>query len=320
MSRQRIFAAVVLGLFLGLLGLSSVQAQDLGSPALKGENPPPATDLSPESQPTPFTPKERVQIKINIPATRLDLYVEGKFKKSYKIAVGMPQYPTPITDLNISYIIWNPWWIPPDSEWAQDAEETPPGPGNPLGPVKMLLENGIRIHGTNAPGSIGRAASHACMRMYSKDAKELAWEIQQRYSEKNDAALLETYKKNSKTSYWVKLGEEVSVEIEYKLVEFKEDKILIHPDRYGRGGFQKALEAALVGQPEIVVDKELVKKLNGMRKKGSIEITLTQLKEIGQPALQEIPATKSSLPTSGLVLLPNSNQASSVHSESPGAL
>jgi L,D-transpeptidase-like protein len=233
-----------------------------------------------EDQPsTSFVPKEKITIRINIPATRLDLYIDGEFKKSYKIAVGMPKYPTPIRDLNISYIIWNPWWLPPDSEWAQDAEKTPPGPGNPLGPVKMLMEDGIRIHGTNAPATIGRAASHACMRMKSADAKELAWEIQQRYSEKNDPQLLETYKKNSKKSYWVKLAEEVPVEVEYKQVELQDNQLLLHPDRYSRGGFQEEVEETLASHSEIVVDKQLLKKLSALRSKGSTEISLTQIKQ-----------------------------------------
>lgn len=237
-----------------------------------------------ETQPTEiFTPKEPVTLKINIPAARLDLYVNGKMAKRYRIAVGMPKYPTPIRDLNISYIIWNPWWLPPDSEWAKDAEKTPPGPGNPLGPVKMLMEDGIRIHGTNAPGSIGRSASHACMRMKSAEAKELAWEIQQRYSEKNDPLLLDTYKKNSRSSYWVKLGQEVPVSIEYKLVERDGDQFQIHPDRYGRGGLQEELEAALGANSGIVIDKEFLKRLNKKRVKGTLEITLQELKDLQAP-------------------------------------
>ena len=266
-----------------------------------GENTPktdlPPPEVSAETQATIdlFIPKEKIFIKINLPAARLDFYVEGQLRKSYKVAIGMPKYPTPVRDYNIQYINWNPWWIPPDSEWAENAEKTPPGPGNPLGPVKMMMENGIRIHGTNAPGSVGRAASHACMRMKNADASELAWEIQQRYSDKTDPVLYETYGKRRRTTYWVTLGQEVPVYVEYRLVEREGDKFFIHPDRYWRGGLQKELEEALIANPDIVVDKAFLKKLSKKRKGGTLEISLQELRELNLPPAPTLPAP---LPTS----------------------
>ena len=50
----------------------------------------------------------------------------------------------------------------------------PPGPRNPLGPRAIYLGwSEYRIHGTNAPSSIGRAASSGCIRMHNKDVKDL---------------------------------------------------------------------------------------------------------------------------------------------------
>jgi len=50
----------------------------------------------------------------------------------------------------------------------------PPGPRNPLGPRAIYLGwTEYRIHGTNAPSSIGRAASSGCIRMHNKDVKDL---------------------------------------------------------------------------------------------------------------------------------------------------
>jgi lipoprotein-anchoring transpeptidase ErfK/SrfK len=49
-----------------------------------------------------------------------------------------------------------------------------PGPGNPVGTRWMgLSAAGYGIHGTNAPGSIGKAASHGCIRMRNRDVEEL---------------------------------------------------------------------------------------------------------------------------------------------------
>ncbi len=255
----------------------------------------PLSDLPPsmtETQPMEviFVPKERVELRINLPATRLDLYGEGKFVRSYQVAIGMPKYPTPIRDYAIQHINWNPWWIPPDSDWAKDAVKTPPGPGNPLGPVKLLMDDGIRIHGTNAPGSVGRASSHACMRMKNADAVELAWEIQSRYSEKTDPALLDTYKKNRRSPYWVKLGAEVPVYVEYRLVERAGEKFIIHPDRYWRGSLQRELEEALGENSGIVIDKAFLKKLGKLRIQGILEVTLQELKDIYAPPPPPEPA------------------------------
>lgn len=52
------------------------------------------------------------------------------------------------------------------------------GPGNPLGARALYLyENGrdtlYRIHGTNQPASIGKAASSGCIRMLNEDVFEL---------------------------------------------------------------------------------------------------------------------------------------------------
>jgi lipoprotein-anchoring transpeptidase ErfK/SrfK len=79
----------------------------------------------------------------------------------------------------------NPTWTPP----AEMIERTPkyakwkngmPGgiPDNPLGVRALYLFDGggdtmFRIHGTNAPSSIGTAASSGCIRMLNKEVAEL---------------------------------------------------------------------------------------------------------------------------------------------------
>jgi lipoprotein-anchoring transpeptidase ErfK/SrfK len=48
------------------------------------------------------------------------------------------------------------------------------GPDNPLGARAIYLGSSIyRIHGTNAPDSIGNAASSGCIRMLNQDVTEL---------------------------------------------------------------------------------------------------------------------------------------------------
>jgi lipoprotein-anchoring transpeptidase ErfK/SrfK len=72
--------------------------------------------------------------------------------------------------------VW-PDWRPP-VEMRQRKPELPVfmagGPKNPLGARAMYLGSSIyRIHGTNEPSSIGKAASSGCIRMLNSDVTEL---------------------------------------------------------------------------------------------------------------------------------------------------
>jgi hypothetical protein len=176
---------------------------------------------------------------INLPARKVTLYDEGREVIRSNIAIGQPRYKTPLGPMEIKTIIWNPWWIPPNSPWARGSKRTPPGPGNPLGTVKMLMQRGIRLHGNNRKSSIGRAASHGCLRMHNDEASNLAWYIQKRFNETDDK-FFNKYKKHRRSSFYVNLLSSVVVDIIYKPVEVRDDIIYIYKDIYGYAGNIKA--------------------------------------------------------------------------------
>ena len=65
-----------------------------------------------------------------------------------------------------------------DPKLAKWKDGQPGGPSNPLGAAALYLFQGkkdtlYRIHGTNNPRSIGRAASSGCIRMNNKDIQHL---------------------------------------------------------------------------------------------------------------------------------------------------
>ncbi len=77
-----------------------------------------------------------------------------------------------------------PRWVPPEDMVYRDARAEkwvngmPGGPENPLGARALYLyANGqdtlYRIHGTNEPGSIGKAMSSGCIRMLNQDVADL---------------------------------------------------------------------------------------------------------------------------------------------------
>jgi len=107
------------------------------------------------------------------------LYVErgDTTLKTFLVAVGTDDYPTPRGTYTIKKMIWNPSWRPPpNSDWARGKKATAPGdPKNPMKVVKIFFkEPDYYIHGTDAVGSLGSAASHGCLRMDPNDVAELA--------------------------------------------------------------------------------------------------------------------------------------------------
>jgi lipoprotein-anchoring transpeptidase ErfK/SrfK len=105
---------------------------------------------------------------------RLHFYRGMRLWKVFGVATGQSSYPTPIGRFTIVTMQRNPWWYPPDAEWAQDEEPIPPGPGNPLGTRWMGLSvSAVGMHGTPDAASIGYSASHGCIRMRIPDAEWL---------------------------------------------------------------------------------------------------------------------------------------------------
>jgi lipoprotein-anchoring transpeptidase ErfK/SrfK len=104
----------------------------------------------------------------------LNLYDGMKLTRTFGVATGQSAYPTPLGRWHIVVKWRNPWWYPPASDWAADAEPIPPGPGNPLGTRWMGLDaSAVGIHGTPDPASIGYSASHGCIRMRIPEAEWL---------------------------------------------------------------------------------------------------------------------------------------------------
>ena len=95
-------------------------------------------------------------------------------KRKFGVATGQAAYPTPLGNFEIVTKQRDPWWNPPDSDWAKGAEPIPPGPGNPLGTRWMGLSvPAVGIHGTPDAASIGYSASHGCIRMLVPEAEWL---------------------------------------------------------------------------------------------------------------------------------------------------
>jgi hypothetical protein len=105
-------------------------------------------------------------IVISLEDRKLALVEDGQVKKVYTVAVGKPSTPSPTGTFTIERRVANP-------TYHHDGKTVLPGPGNPVGTRWMGLSiHGYGIHGTNEPKSIGKAASHGCIRMAKADLEE----------------------------------------------------------------------------------------------------------------------------------------------------
>ena len=117
-----------------------------------------------------------IRIEVSLSDRQLRVFQGDELTRSYPVAIGQDRYPTPTGEFRIARVIWNPRWVPPESEWAKDETAKEPGdPGNPMGKVKIFFQDpDYYIHGTDAEDSLGEAASHGCLRMANADVVELA--------------------------------------------------------------------------------------------------------------------------------------------------
>jgi lipoprotein-anchoring transpeptidase ErfK/SrfK len=115
---------------------------------------------------------------VKVGDNELDHYRGDQLVKIYKVATGLPKYPTPLGQFRIVNKRFLPTWVNPAKVKGEWGEKLPasigPGPGNPLGTRAMDLNSpGIRIHGTTSTPSLGFNASHGCIRMAMPDVEEL---------------------------------------------------------------------------------------------------------------------------------------------------
>jgi lipoprotein-anchoring transpeptidase ErfK/SrfK len=105
-------------------------------------------------------------IVVSLEDRKLALVEDGQVKKVYTVAVGKPSTPSPVGAFTIERRVANP-------TYHHNGKTVLPGPGNPVGTRWMgLSKHGYGIHGTNEPKSIGKAASHGCIRMSQADLEE----------------------------------------------------------------------------------------------------------------------------------------------------
>lgn len=143
--------------------------------------PPPAMDPRFLPQVVDYSGSEKPgTIVIDTSQRMLYLVQAGGKARRYGVGVGKDGFEWSGTEKISRKREW-PDWRPPAEMIAREKKKgrvlpahMPGGPANPLGARALYLGSTLyRIHGTNAPWTIGRAVSSGCIRMRNEDVTDL---------------------------------------------------------------------------------------------------------------------------------------------------
>ena len=115
-------------------------------------------------------------IIIDTPHTYLYLVLGNGQAMRYGIGVGRDGFTWSGTQTITKKAEWPDWTPPPEMIARQPylPRHMTGGPGNPLGARAMYLGGTVyRIHGTNAPETIGTHVSSGCLRLTNEDVSDL---------------------------------------------------------------------------------------------------------------------------------------------------
>jgi hypothetical protein len=123
------------------------------------------------TKPSEAAPVNRV-VLVSIPDRKLAVMENGNVIATFAVAVGAAASPSPTGEFQIVNRVANPTYYRPGTV-------IPSGKGNPVGTRWVgLSQKGYGIHGTNAPRSVGHAASHGCIRLRNRDIEKLFTMVQ----------------------------------------------------------------------------------------------------------------------------------------------
>lgn len=127
-------------------------------------------------------------IILNLAELRLYYYMRGSdlyenYKVlTYPVGIGRLDWKTPLGETYIKSKVKSPTWYPPKSiikEYEERGDTLPraveAGPDNPLGnyALKLNIDGGYLLHGTNKKHGIGMMVSHGCIRLRNEDIETI---------------------------------------------------------------------------------------------------------------------------------------------------
>jgi lipoprotein-anchoring transpeptidase ErfK/SrfK len=132
-----------------------------------------------EQKLTPIKKFADRKIYVDTPERLLEVFDNNQLVCVFPITPGSTTLPAPIGTWKIQGAATWPWFRYDEGMLnygvrTENFFNLPPGPNNLVGVIWFGLNKpGIGIHGTNNPETIGRAASHGCIRLANWDAIRL---------------------------------------------------------------------------------------------------------------------------------------------------
>lgn len=131
------------------------QVNSTGGPATPPENPPPAAGVSSQ---TPPPPSPILIIRVDLARQEATVIEKGKVRYVWPISSGVRRYPTETGE-------FTPVWTS-RLHYSKQWDNAPM-------PYAIFFNRGTAFHGTYATRSLGRPASHGCIRLANANAKKL---------------------------------------------------------------------------------------------------------------------------------------------------
>jgi lipoprotein-anchoring transpeptidase ErfK/SrfK len=159
--------------------IETLTGNDLGEDAAQSEKPAKKPAQSKQKSEDKSSPPP-VALHISVKDEMLTVRAEEKLVAAFPVTVGSQQTTSPVGQWTVKAIAKMPnfrWDLAmlKHGERSSNSHLLPPGPNNPVGVMWIALnKRGIGIHGTNDPDSIGRSASHGCVRLANWDVVKLA--------------------------------------------------------------------------------------------------------------------------------------------------
>jgi len=99
-----------------------------------------------------------VRVEVDLGAQSMEVYVDGSLRHSWPVSTGRSGYETPTGNFRARRL---------EEEWYSTQYDDAPMPH------AIFFAGGYAIHGTNHTRSLGRPASHGCVRLSPSHAARL---------------------------------------------------------------------------------------------------------------------------------------------------
>jgi len=189
----------------------------------------------------PYSPPTDTRIVVNAPAYRMDVFENGRLVKSYKVAIGYPEFPLPTGMRKATNIVFNPTWTPPDEPWVESSNKVKVGQKipagdklNPLGPIKIPIGLPSLIHGGKNPAKIGTFGSHGCVGLTNQQVQDFSKLLARLAGAQLSDEEIARYEKTATETKSFKLPNSVPVELRYETITVEDGKIHLYRDVYDR--------------------------------------------------------------------------------------